>query len=372
MLRESLEINRKLLGERHPSYLWILNSLVQALLAQDKLKEAEALARQGLAIQNEILGADHPLLAISMTCLARVLEEEGRTPEAKTNLDQALLIWRKRLSNQDPSMGETVSALIDILLTKGDYPQAKQVFDQVSAPQALGKPNKTVLFVCGNYLARTGNFKSAADHFQKVVQLDPGNHQAYQALAALYFQLGDLQAYRQFCNQILATFGTVTNDPRIADRMAKSCLISPPPDPKDFAAVTNLAQIAVTFDANAANNPWFQFCKGFAEYRAGNFAGARAWMRKVLERVKDGSTRDVGAYMILAMAEQGLRRPEAAHDAFDKGTKLAATRLRSLAHGDIESGWADWILAHALIREAEKVTGREAEETTSPVTVAAP
>jgi ABC-type lipoprotein release transport system permease subunit len=54
-----------------------------------------------------------------------------------------------------------------------------------------------------------------------------------------------------------------------------------------LGVVTNLAQIAVGFDTNAAANPWFRFCKGLAEYRAGNLTAAGDCMRKVLERVND-------------------------------------------------------------------------------------
>jgi hypothetical protein len=184
--------------------------------------------------------------------------------------------------------------------------------------------------------------------------LDPEDHQAYQALAALYVQTGDIPTYRQICEQIRLLFGSVTNDPRIADRMAKSCLMLPA-NGADITTEARLANIAVTFDANSAASPWFQFCKGFADFRQGQFDSAKKRMETVLLRINDGSTRDVEAYMVLAMAEHGLQQTEAAESAFAKGKALAKTRLHSLDSGDIETGWTDWILANSLIREAENL-----------------
>ena len=54
-----------------------------------------------------------------------------------------------------------------------------------------------------------------------------------------------------------------------------------------------------------------------------------------------------------AMAEHGLQHSAAAELAFSKGRALAATRLHEGNAGSIQTGWTDWILAHALIREAE-------------------
>ena len=355
MFRATGDLYGRLLGQQDPNYVAALNGLVQALLSEGKLKEAEADARRSVVIEQKLFGPEHPLIAASLTRLSRVLEREEKPGEAKANLEEALVIWSKRLSNQDPSMGETVSALLDILLAERNFAEADNIYQQILAPAIWSEqPNKSLLFVCGNYLARTGKWEAATDIFSKLTQLDPLNHHNYQALAALHIQLNNISAYRQVCEQILATFGSITNDPRIADRMAKSCLILPPDD-QALGTVANLADITVTFDANSADNPWFQFCKGFAEYRLGNFDIAADWMHVVFDHINEGSHRDVEAYMVLAMALQRYNRPQEAADAFAKGTSLAARRLRSVERGDIDSGWTDWVLAKALMREAQQV-----------------
>ncbi len=118
--------------------------------------------------------------------------------------------------------------------------------------------------------------------------------------------------------------------------------------------VAALANVSVTYDAKSAEHPWFQFCKGFAELRLNHYANAKQWMAKVSGHLNDGSIRDVEAYMVLALAEHGLTNTQAALKAYDDGTELASRRLRDVSSGDIESGWPDWILAHALMREAQQ------------------
>jgi tetratricopeptide (TPR) repeat protein len=353
MFRQTLAMTRKLLGERHPKAATALNALVLSLLPQDKLAEAEADAREALGIQKEVLGPEHPLVAESLTRLARVLRQAGNLPEAKAKLQEALAIWSKRFSNQNPGIGETLSALVDILLFEGNHAELEQLFRQISKPEILGdRPNTGLLRACGAYHGRTGQWTEAAADFSKQIELEPANHEAYHALAAVYVQTGDLEAYGRLCDQIRAQFGSITNDPRIADRMAKDCLILPREE-ADLTIETKLANAAVTFDERSGVSPWFQFCKGLAEYRVGNFNAAKEWMQKVLVRVSDGSMRDVGAYMVLAMAEHRLHQANEAQATLAEGIALAKRRLPELSSGDLGDGWMDWVFAHALMREAK-------------------
>jgi eukaryotic-like serine/threonine-protein kinase len=364
MFREALDLDRKLLSPRHPKSAGAVNGLVQALLPQNKLNEAEAEAREALVIQKQMLGADHPLVAGSLTRLARVLQRAGKVAEAKENLEEALAIWSSRFSNQTPGIGETLNALFDILLSEGNHAEAEQIFQRVLTPEALGeRPNTSLLRACGTYHARTSQWPQAVRDFSKWIKLEPGNHEAYHALTALCVQTADLEGYRRLCNQIRAQFGSITNDPRICDRMAKDCLVLPPQS-DDLSIEARLANAAVTFNEASAASAWFQFCKGLAEYRLGHFSAAAEWIQKVLLKVGEGSTRDVEAYMVLAMAEQRLNQPDEARKTLALGTRLSARRLPPLASGDIGDGWIDWIFARALIQEATTLI--EGSSTTTP------
>lgn len=352
LFRENLEINSNLFTLNHPKSAGALNGLVQALLPQNKLNEAQSLARQALAIQKDMLGPDHPLVAGSLTRLARVLQRAGKISEAKADLEEALSIWSGRSGNQSPGVGETLSALFDILLSEGNHIEAERIISQVTSPETLGKrPNTSLLRACGIYQARTAQWPRAIAQFLKIIEMEPANHEAYHALAALYIQSGDLPAYHRLRNDIRAQFGSVNNDPRIADRMAKDCLVLPA-DPSDLEADAKLADITVTFNDTAAAYPWFQFCKGLAEYRRGNFDNAQQWLQKSLQRINDGSTRDVEACMVLAMAQWRSHQTAEARNSLAEGIKLASRRMPAENSGDVGDGWIDWVFAHALWREA--------------------
>jgi hypothetical protein len=98
--------------------------------------------------------------------------------------------------------------------------------------------------------------------------------------------------------------------------------------------------------------PWFQFCKGLAEYRQGHFAGAVDWTQKALSHAGDRPKRDVGAYMALAMAQYRSKQADEARTALAKGVEIAETKLPKLESGDLGDDWLDWIIAHVLMREA--------------------
>jgi tetratricopeptide (TPR) repeat protein len=365
LYRETMEIERGLAGERHVAYLWTLNGLVQSLLTQKKFEEAEATANRVLSLAPGVLSPDHPLIASTLTRLARVLTDQNKSEPAKEHLDRALKIWTKRLNNQDPGMGDTVSALFDILFTEHKYLEARQVFDRVAKASAMSKPNKTLVSICGNYLARTGQWEEATNYYRTLIQLDPGNHQAYQALASLYVQLDDSAAFGLIREEMLAKFGSVTNDPRIADRIAKSCLMIPPQG-EMLTKAAALANISVTYDGRSLVHPWFQFCKGFAELRSSHYAEAKQWMAKVAEHENEGSVRDVEAHIVVALAEHGLGHEQAALQAYADGVELSTHRMRDVSSGDIENGWTDWILSHALMREAKQAISIGTNNNASP------
>jgi hypothetical protein len=96
-----------------------------------------------------------------------------------------------------------------------------------------------------------------------------------------------------------------------------------------------------------------QFCKGLAEYRQGHYAPAADWMRRVLQAKAKRARRTVEAYAVLAMAEYRENHPQAAHAALANAIEIAETEMPSTEHRDLTSGFQDWLIAFALIREAK-------------------
>ena len=126
----------------------------------------------------------------------------------------------------------------------------------------------------------------------------------------------------------------------------------------DLETAASLADIAV---GAIPNHPewtnyvaWGEFAKGLAEYRRGRFASARDWMETVLAH-GDEFNRDAAACMVVAMAQYQLKQTDEARNALAKGIEIEQTKLPKLESGDIGGGRWDWIIAHALLREAKEL-----------------
>jgi hypothetical protein len=62
------------------------------------------------------------------------------------------------------------------------------------------------------------------------------------------------------------------------------------------------------------------------------------WMQKVLSKTGEDSKRGVDAYMVLAMAQPQLQKPDEARAALAKGIEKEA-ELAKLESGAISAGW---------------------------------
>ena len=79
----TLEIERRVLGPKHPDTLVSMNNLACVLLDEGKYAQAEALYSQALEIERRVLGPEHPDTLISMNNLAHVYWYEGKYPQAE-------------------------------------------------------------------------------------------------------------------------------------------------------------------------------------------------------------------------------------------------------------------------------------------------
>jgi len=351
MNREALAMRRKLLGNEHPDVAASLNNLAWALSDEGKLAEAETMYREAVAMSRKLLGNEHPNVALSLTSLAHVLDRQGKLAEAETMYREALAMGRKLLGDEHPDVAASFLNLLDMLTRERKFDESEQLFDDILTPAFQSQPESAgLLRARGNLRARTGLWKEAAADFSKVVEYEPENHEACYSLAPLLVQSGDLEAYRRHCERVVARFGG-TNDPVIAELMAKVCLMLPWPG-ADLTTESNWADRAVTVGKNHEYLAFFQFVKGLAEYRQKQFTNAVEWAQKVLAKTGQFSFRDVEACMVLAMAQYRTKQMGEARATLAKGLAIAETKLPKLERGDLGDMWQDWIIAHALMNEA--------------------
>jgi tetratricopeptide (TPR) repeat protein len=206
--------------------------------------------------------------------------------------------------------------------------------------------------------AQLGRWKEAAAAFDRALELDPTDHERWCQASALHLGAGDLESYRRVCYQLVKRFGD-TDDPVIAERTAKACLMLPDTlSAAEFDRVQKLAERAVT---TTEGHPFYQgfiFAKGLADYRAGRHADAVKWLERFAPNA-DGGPFDASAFAVLAMAQhQRPGRTEEAAAALAKAKGITA-KMPDPARGQL---WHFWVHGQSLYREAEQLLKKDSDK----------
>jgi serine/threonine-protein kinase len=199
-------------------------------------------------------------------------------------------------------------------------------------------------------LAQSGRWAEAAADLTRAIEHNPADDDLWSWLGIIYVQTGQLDAYRELCRKALERFSQ-TRDPDKAEEIAKDCLIL-----RDSGAnldtLSKMADTAVAQGQESRYLPYYQFCKGLAEYRQGRFASATDWMGTVLTNGGSILPLATEAYMVLAMSQYQLQQIEQARASLAKGAEIDQ-KSPKLESGDLGDDWMDWIIAHALMSEAK-------------------
>ena len=124
LLRESLAMQRRLLGDKHPAIAIGLNNLALVLHLKGNLEGASSTYRQALAMQRELLGKVHPDVATTLYNLASVMEDSGDLQGAVEATRESLNIYRALFPGDNPDVARTMNRLGYLLTESGDYSAA--------------------------------------------------------------------------------------------------------------------------------------------------------------------------------------------------------------------------------------------------------
>ena len=144
---------------------------------------------------------------------------------------------------------------------------------------------------------------------------------------------------------MLRRFGE-TDDPTIAERTAKICLLIPVAS-ADLSPRVKLAERAVTGTEKHNYYRYFLLARTLAHYRAGEYDRAIALLDKSLApgpKVFDPKP----AYLVLAMAHHQLGQREEAEQAMNKARAMMEQReIPKEDSGDYGSHWHEWVICHS-------------------------
>jgi eukaryotic-like serine/threonine-protein kinase len=202
------------------------------------------------------------------------------------------------------------------------------------------------------------DWERARTNLAQAIEVGPREQKPYDELGPLLVHTGDLAGYERVRNQVLQQFGR-TNDPNVAERALKECLMLPPP-PADLVTLSKLAEVAGAAGPDTADWPFFQFAKGLAEYRLGHFASAVEWVQAALKSDRNSGYLNTDACAILAMGQYQLKQTAEARASLAKGIKTANDHLPQFGSHSLGPDWKDVIIARVLLSEARELIEKKA------------
>ncbi|MGP8239656.1 MAG: protein kinase domain-containing protein [Limisphaerales bacterium] len=280
-------------------------------------------------------------------------EREARKAAVKAEQEKSVLLERAQEAaaletqmRQHAELGAKYTQA-GMLLNQGNYEEAEKIMNSASNHVSSASAIFTVL---GRVHGYRGQWQAALTNYSKVVDLLPEDHFAYFVLAPLFLQVGDVDGYRNHRSRILRKFAG-TSDPQIGERMTKACLLLPP-SATELEGIRKWADVAVA--AGPSHQAWayFQFAKGFAEYRSGHFEEAARWLKQATEH-EQGPDLTVEDGAVLALAQYQLKQTAEARATLAKATRIAESNLPKPDGHEFGDFWHDWIIEQVLMREAQ-------------------
>lgn len=129
LLRKALEIRISELGSGHPDVAETIGNLAIISFYKERFDEAERLDREVIAIHRKSGGSDNPRLAVALVNLGNVLTHQKRFDEAEALFREAIAIERKTLGSEHPSVAMALANLGHVLRAKGNkLDEAEQVY----------------------------------------------------------------------------------------------------------------------------------------------------------------------------------------------------------------------------------------------------
>ncbi len=110
-------------------------------------------------------------------------------------------------------------------------------------------------------------------------------------------------------------------------------------------------------DKDTARLRWRQLTKGLAEYRRGQFQSAIDWAEKSRQGPPETPADHLEAQglLVLAIAHHRLGQTDRCAELLAPAAKFTVEKLPKPGSGPLGETWPDWIISHALYREAARL-----------------
>jgi serine/threonine-protein kinase len=271
-----------------------------------------------------------PKYARGHTNLGNFLRDAGQ-------LDEAIACYRRALE-VDPDYAWAHFDLANTLRPAGQFDEALEHYLKF---RAVGPIIPNVENILRSELVRRGRGEEVRQEWQKILEHDPPEHDAWFGYAELCLFLGNEEEYRRARQDLLRRFGA-TKDPGVAEKTARAVLLMPP-SAEDLRTALILTECAVAAKSTTLEwvYPYYLFAKGLAEYRQGSFDSAISTMTRKAAAVMGPCPR-----FVVAMAKYRLGAKQEARTMLAREISAIDWSLADVRSHD------QW-LWHVLRREAE-------------------
>jgi hypothetical protein len=305
----------------------------------------------------------------------RLLVQMARSKEALVDFDRAVALEPKNpIPLQERARcyvasGEADKAAADFAAALELAPAAARngIADDVASRDdvfartaALRPKDRDLWHARLRHCGSRGRWREAATAASALLEIDPADAYTRYQLAPLLLEIDDRDGYVKAARAMLERYGD-TDDPTLAERTAKNCLLVPD-GVADLKKLAQLATQSVTGTEKHAGFRWFKMCKALADYRQAEYADSLAAL-KSLNPSADGFAYDALVYTLMAMAHQRLNQPREARQALKVARAIVERKMPRPERGQLfVAAWDDWLRCRILLREAAALIEGEHEK----------
>ena len=302
LLRNALEAKRAAGGPEDAKTLGMMNNLAQVYVRQGRLAEAETLQARVLDAQRRLQGPEHPDALGALVNLANVRLGLGQMDNARALLEEAVEGWRKTHRDEHPGTLLALSSLADLYSAQGNAPQAETILRRVLAArmQVLGEEHPDTLATMSN-LAQTlralGRIADAESLLLRAWQLSarvrgeshPDTVTTASNLLGLYAAMEWPESKREQTEAALVGVRAAAARADAAPKMLNDCawllLTAQPTSLADPKAALDAATRACELERVTSGIDLWQYLDtlALAQHRNGNSAAAAATQREAIQ-----------------------------------------------------------------------------------------
>jgi tetratricopeptide (TPR) repeat protein len=289
-----VEGNRRARGEENPQSILFMYELARLYLDQDKLSQAEPLAKKALELSGRVRGEEHFGTIDCRGLLGRVYQAQGKLAEAETSYAKMVEVSRRAKGDEHPDTWDAMAELTVLYLQQNKLLHGERIFRLFQSATRKGAADATdakLALICGRLgmeFEQSGRIKEA--------------EAAYRESAAVYDILlakaPDQVRYQNNLAWLLATCPLEeVRDPRRAIELARNAVEVEPTN----ASIWNTVGTALyrnrdwsgaidslnrSMSLLGDNSPLFSnnaFFLAMAHWQLGHKDEARQWYCRALE-----------------------------------------------------------------------------------------